>query len=455
MSLALLLSWALVAGPPTPTHTSTATMQSEPLPVGEDGELEPAEAPDVDGRPDDDGAGLLWVPRVVFAPLYGFNEFVIRRPVGWLVTTAEKNRWPTFFIDLFTFDEERKVGLVPTAFFDFGFRPSFGFYFFANDAWVKGHEIRLRGAFGGPDWYQLAFTERWATWEGGQLEYGFSFLERPDWQFNGLGPDTLDEARARFGRRIVAGHLGHRQAFLQHFDFEARVGVEENSFDLGQSVFGDPSLSDAVALGILDQPSGAEGYFVLKARGTLSLDTRRDLRGNGTGVSARLYSEYAVDLNDASRRAWVTNEGGLAGHLDVGRNRILSLAGVVAHATQIGDVAVPFVELPESGRAVYSLGGFRPGRLVGESLAAVSLEWRWEVWALIDGRIFAQVGNVFRQDFAGFEPQRTRLSYGIGLASILDPESSFNFLFAVAHQTFEQGADPEAIRFLIGFQPDL
>ncbi len=455
MSPALFLGWALMAGAPTPVHTSTAAVERKPLPVGEDGQVKRVEAPDADGRPADEGAGLLWVPRIVFAPLYAFNEYVIRRPVGWLVTTAEKNRWPTFFIDLFTFDEERQVGLVPTAIFDFGFRPSFGFYFFANDAFVKGHEIRLRGAFGGPDWYQLDYTERWRTWENGEVEYGFRFLKRPDWQFNGLGPDTLDEARVRFGRRIVSGHAAVRQAFLQHFDFELRAGAEENSFALGESVYGDPSLADSVALGILEQPSGAEGYFVLKARGELNLDTRRDLRKNGTGLSARLYSVYAVDLNDASRRAWITNGGGLSGHLDVGRNRILTLGGVAANATRIGDAGVPFVELPESGRAVFSLGGFRPGRLVGESLAAVTLEWRWEVWALVDGRLFAQIGNVFRQDFEGFGPERARLSYGLGLSSVLDPDSNFNVLFAVGHQTFQQGADPEAIRFLVGFQPDL
>ncbi|MEM6367040.1 MAG: hypothetical protein AAF851_01950 [Myxococcota bacterium] len=459
MNSVLGLLGLLLAAEPTATSTVSApeVVVGAPLPVEEDGGVQRVDPPDMGGPVESPPPtrALLWVPQVLLAPVYAVNEYVIRRPVGWLVTTAERERWPTFFIDLFTFGEERKVGLVPTAIFDFGFRPSFGFYFFANDAWIKGHELRLRAAFGGPDWYQLAFTERWRTWTGGQLEYGFSFLDRPDWQFNGLGPDTLNEVRARFGRRIVAGHVAHRQRFLEHAHFEARLTVEENSFDLRRTVFGDPSVADAVALGILDQPSGAEGYFVLKAGGEFNIDTRKELRRNGTGVSARLRSEVAVDLNDPGRRAWMVNGGGFAGHLDVGRNRILSLAGVASHAARFGRVDIPFVELPLSGRALYSLGGFRPGRLVGESLATVTLEWRWEVWALMDGRLFAQVGNVFGTDFEGFGLERTRLSYGLGMASIFDPESSFNVLFAVAHQTFDQGADPEAFRFLIGFQPDL
>src|SRR5215471_10789725 len=47
------------------------------------------DVPDYDGRgnPDADaGSWALWIPRVVLSPLYVVNEYVLRRPVGALVT---------------------------------------------------------------------------------------------------------------------------------------------------------------------------------------------------------------------------------------------------------------------------------------------------------------------------------------------------------------------------------
>ena len=66
----------------------------------------------------------LWVPRVILFPLYAVSEYVVRRPLGWLVSTAERERWPTLIIDFFTFGN-RQGGVVPTLFIDLGMRPTF------------------------------------------------------------------------------------------------------------------------------------------------------------------------------------------------------------------------------------------------------------------------------------------------------------------------------------------
>jgi hypothetical protein len=53
------------------------------------------EVPDYDGRgnPDAKPSDALWIPRVLLAPLYFVHEYVVRRPVGALVKTAERDHW--------------------------------------------------------------------------------------------------------------------------------------------------------------------------------------------------------------------------------------------------------------------------------------------------------------------------------------------------------------------------
>src|SRR5438067_2335484 len=55
----------------------------------------PRDMPDYDARGDEPttaGQVLLWVPRVALSPLYLTSEYVIRRPLGALITTAEQKQ---------------------------------------------------------------------------------------------------------------------------------------------------------------------------------------------------------------------------------------------------------------------------------------------------------------------------------------------------------------------------
>src|SRR6185503_12144897 len=121
------------------------------------------EEPDYDGRgkaPTTTGDVLLWGPRIVLAPAYFVSEYLLRRPIGFLIAGAERVGLPVLIYDFFTFGPDHKVGIFPTVFVDFGFRPSVGFYAFWNDAFTPGHELRLRGATGGRDWLAASFAER-------------------------------------------------------------------------------------------------------------------------------------------------------------------------------------------------------------------------------------------------------------------------------------------------------
>ncbi|NJK88387.1 MAG: BamA/TamA family outer membrane protein [Myxococcales bacterium] len=430
----------------------------EPLPKGRDGKYERVQVPDVDGRPPKGptvGESLLWVPRVVFFPVYVVTEYVIRRPVGWLLTTAERQQWPALFIEIFTFGENRNFGIVPTAFVEFNFQPSIGVYMFGNDVFVDGHDIRANASFGGIDWLLANVSDRWALTESLRLDLGFFFESRPDHIFHGLGPDSLFDDRSRYQRQRLQGSVGLLQRLAQHGDLRLTASIEESTFDLEDTAFqdDDPSLREAIRLGFFEAPAGTDGYFVLRSEASALYDTRTNLRRNGNGATVRATVQYAADLNERGRREWVTTAGGLSGHLDLGHNRILTLAGFASNTFRLGAEAVPFTELPTSGWQPLVLGAYMPGRLTGNSIAVASLDYRYEVWALIDGHAFLSLGNVFGEEFDGLTGDNLRISYGLGFASVGDPDASFNFLLGFGHETFEQGSGLDTVRLLLGFQP--
>src|ERR1700683_3469440 len=74
-------------GPPPPAPPLTNTSPESPK----------REAPDYGGRPPPPataGDVALWIPRIVFFPLYLTSEYVLRRPIGAFLVTAGQKNWP-------------------------------------------------------------------------------------------------------------------------------------------------------------------------------------------------------------------------------------------------------------------------------------------------------------------------------------------------------------------------
>src|SRR5262249_28909536 len=95
-----------------PPATPAASPPPSPPPSG------PSPKPpafDYGGRPEPTTAGdvLIWVPRIVFFPVYLVTEFVIRRPLGFLMTSAERGNWIEAVTDFFTFGPTNNIGIVP------------------------------------------------------------------------------------------------------------------------------------------------------------------------------------------------------------------------------------------------------------------------------------------------------------------------------------------------------
>ena len=145
---AVLAAMAITAGAP---HAALANIPPK------------RDVPDYDGKggpPPTASDVLLWIPRVLLSPLYFVSEFLIRRPLGAVISGAEKAHLPDALYDFFAFGPDHKAGFAPYAFVDFGFEPSVGIYLFWNDAGFKGHDLSLHAATWTSDWIAGGFTDR-------------------------------------------------------------------------------------------------------------------------------------------------------------------------------------------------------------------------------------------------------------------------------------------------------
>ena len=465
-TLVLLSSWdgAARAADDTTDATSTSTTTSTtanlpppsyppkpdaPLPSGQ----RERARPEYDGRPDPGptvGEALLWVPRVAFSPIYALTEYVIRKPVGFLVTEVEKARAWNIFIDFFTF-RDRTIGLIPTFFVQFDLRSSVGLYAFWNDFGAPGNDLRLNFAYGGEQWWLLSIRNRYRFDDATEGQVGFLFSQRPDQIFAGLGPDLEVEDSSRFLQRTLAGQLRLRRRVWRQSALQWSARLENHRFDGRQGGFDDPALDDAVRLGFFERPAGFDrGFTVLAQRLSATGDSRRaELRASGTGLRSEAYFELAADLERPDRTQWMTMGGVLAGFVDVGANHIFGLSAQVESQTPLSDGEIPFTERSQAGGGPFEMAGFTPGLLRGASSFTTTFEYRYPIWVLVDGSVHASVGNVFGPQLSGFQADRLRMSLGLGVRSS-DRDNPLTVLLAFGTETFEQGGDLQSVRVAFG-----
>lgn len=417
------------------------------------------ELPDYDGRAEpgpDAGEVLLWVPRILFFPIHLVFEYVIRQPLGWFLTTAERENWTALLIDFFTF-EERRAGLVPTAFFDFGFQPSVGLFFWHNAPDVlEGNFFRVSAAFGGIDWLRGTISDRLRLSEETELGLTFDALHRPDFVYQGTGYDSERSQRSRYRRDYLEGRLDFRFMPWRESEVRFRAGVIWNQFapdgyNWGRR--GDPTLQQAVDdQGWYELPPGFEGYTAYRQRLDVVIDTREPRPAAGHGVRVEAYTGLGFDLNDPVENRWIQYGGAIGGFLDVGANRIFGLYGLARFADPLGTAPVPWLEQVNLGGDPMIMSGFIQNQLVDRSALVATLEYRYPVWVWLDGSLHFSVGNVFEERLSNFHVERLRMSFGFGLRSIGDRDQSFNILLAFGSEPFDQGAQVSSVRLLVGSQ---
>jgi hypothetical protein len=406
----------------------------------------------------------------VLSPLYLVSEYVVRRPLGWAISSAEEHEIPQKIVDILTFGPDNNIGIVPTGLIDFGFRPSVGIYFFYDDFLAKQNDLRARAAFGGTDWLLLNLADRVEVGHDQTLGVRGEFGFRPDHVFHGIGPRSGSD-RARYKSTQSEAGLRFDSALWRSSSISTSAGVRDVRFDLSQGAFDDPSVADEIARGRYPTPPGAEGYTVLTESVIVTLDTRR--RRNlenaprrsdwvsppGTGVRLQLRGAHAAGLRDAprasgrepSRYEWLYYGGSLGAYLDLtGEQRVLGLtvASELADPTEHGG-RIPFTEQPSLG-GTRVMRGFLEGRLVDRSFFAATLEYQWPVWVWLDGTLHYAVGDVFGAHLDGFEAKLLRQSFGLGLRSNSSRDHAFEALLAFGTRTFDDGAGIENVRFVLG-----
>jgi hypothetical protein len=420
---------------------------------GASAESEDRQPPDYAGRdepPPTPGEVLIWVPRVILFPPYLVTEYLIRTPLGWVIAGAERAGVPAWLYDFFTFGPDHNGGVFPTAFVSFDFYPSIGFYAFWNDAFFKGHDLRLRGAIGGSEWLAAGFSERFHLSQDRRdmLRLDVMAERRPDYTYFGLGPDTRQSALVRYGQDTRAASLGFEQRLWRASSFHAQGGVKAVDFREG-GFGGDPTLDEDIAAGELPTPPGYEdGYTLLHTGVRVNLDNRLNRPESGSGFRLSAQGEYLTHLRE--RGSFVRYGGAAAGFIDLNqRNRVLSVAVQARFADAIDGAEIPFTELVTLGGAE-PMRGLYPGRLYDRSALVAQLGYRWPIWIWLDGALRMEVGNVFGEHLEGFSAGRLRWSGALGFESVATPDNSFQFLIGLGSETFDSGGKIDSFRFAVG-----
>lgn len=411
--------------------------------------------PDYDGRPSPITAGevLLWVPRVVAFPLYVTTDFVIRRPVGWLIGAADHGRGLDSFTQLFTFGPRDHAGIVPTAQLDLGMRSRAGVYVFHDDFLALGNELRLHTLIGGLRTWSVTLADRIPVDQGSYVKLRGEAARRTDAVFYGLGSRSLESSRARYGSEHVEGSATFHLALGPGASAEAWAGATAIWFDAAATCCDDEALATRTARGDLALPPGNEGYVALRQGLRLTLDSRLPrpaLVTSRGGFRFEADAQHSIDLRDPGASRWLTTGVSAAATVDLtGHGRLLTVTLATRFADPLADAAVPFTELASLG-GDQGMSGYLSNRLLDRSAVTGTFEYRYPILAALDGSLHAAIGNVFGPHLEGFEPRLLRLSFDLGIDAPGSRDHALKALVGFGTETFADGTHPNSVRLAFG-----
>lgn len=400
------------------------------------------------------GDVAAWPLRVVLFPLFLVNEFIFRRPLGWLVTTVEKHRVIEEVTSFFTFGPRKQVTVLPSFLFDFGLLPSAGFnlewrYFLAEKNTLKVH-------FGtwGLDWLAAKVSTDYELAKGEYVGLSAQFWRRRDNPFFGIGPRSRQDDYTRFGAQTFEVAPKYERSFGTASYFDARAGMRGLDFFEG-TCCGEPELGGFIAAGRLPSPPGYQrGYYGGFQRMRLALDSRRDRPAPGTGVRADIHEATMFDLANRpageSQRSWVRYGAAAGAAIDLtGYQRVIALT-VNADLVDPIEGQVPFTELIALGGKGALMPGYIRNRAVGRSALVATAQYTWPIWVYLDGVLQLATGNAWGEHFSGFDLKAQRVTGSIGVRSNGDRDSAFEFTVGAGSDPLDEGFKLTSFRFLIG-----
>lgn len=417
----------------------------------------------------------LWIPRFLLAPIYVATEYFVRLPLGELGKLIEKYDLIGLLLS------PSRIGVIPTAFIDFGLRPSFGAYFFFNDFLAPGNDLRANLSFGGLRFWRAGLADRIPFVSPIGQERARSYFQaetdllvRQDLRYWGIGPETREDNRSTYEIFTYGGGARIHVEPWRGRIFEGWVtgrytitgagACNEEKIDIGDdnTVYrscSPPTVRRQILDGVFPPPPGyGRAYATVKSGLRVVLDSREERPAPGTGLALDVSAEQVSEVLEPKLQGWVNWGGVAAGFLDItGTQRVVSLAVAARFQDALRDDAtIPFTELVgakhvEDVPDLDMMRGFRSGRLLGHSALVATVEYRWPIWAFIDGTLQAAVGNAFEgAHLDDFEPDKLRFSFAGGLRSPNHRDHSFNVLAGFGTETFGQGGAPTSFRLLFG-----
>jgi hypothetical protein len=376
------------------------------------------------------------------------NEYLVRRPLGGLVTLAERRHWVNAVSDFFTFGSSDNYVVVPTALFDFGLLPSVGAYFAGNGVWAAANMIRLHAATWGADWINTTALDRF-TWNGGSTSLGAraDFKREADLLFFGSGPDVTAATRSRYGLQRFDAGASFGQRLFGESALTLSSGVRAIAYRAGDCC-GDRSLDARIADGSLAMPTGyGVNYTTFYQRAELALDTRAPRPASATGGYLQIHAETDIDVRND--RSWIAYGAVLGAALDLqSRQRTVKVQLAVDYADPLRGSVVPFNEQASLGGNL--MPGFVTGWMTGRSTVAAQVGYSWPVWMWLDGQARFSTGNAFGGHLGGLSGDKLRLSADLGVTSVGKRDQGFEVLFGVGTETLEQGAGITSVRLSFG-----
>lgn len=418
-----------------------------PPPRQQDTPPDPRQGEPYDGRPRDPPVvtnDLLVVPRVLLAP-----PRLLFRGLAWtankMLEYEERTRLGRRVAAAFT-SEDGLIGLRPVFQWQSGFLLSGGAYFFHDRLLGPGTAFNATLTLGGDD---LVFAQVYARpvslLRRGWAAVEVTFDRRPDRLFTGVAVDRPSRGFARYGsdqldvlgigrvrltRRLelrLVGGFGLRRFF------NGREMDEERPID---TVYCQLSPGGVCLPGRVDEflvPGWNEGTQFVRVGADLHLDTRDHPIVSSAGLLLDGGFDYTEGLGDGSR--YFRLHAKIAVPINLwARNRVLVFRAASSVVANLGDVYVPFSELPTLGGRDF-LPGFRIDRFRGASTFVVSAEYRWPIWMWMDGMLFGGYGGAFGTWFEGFGASQMRGDLGAGIR--LRTHSRFYVRIQFAYGFFE------------------
>ncbi len=404
--------------------------------------------------------GLLWIPRIVFAPVR-FSLWLVTRPIIALAKLNRKYQLINRFMSLFVSDDGT-YGLIPSAFVETGFGLNGGLRAYHRNLFGKGESISARIGFGGfyNQRYQLSLSSGNRS-SHVTVEAGVRYVVRRADRFFGVGTgdredpydtdlplsvyDSDQAVRSRYRRKTLLGELALRFPMADRIWLRLSNTWVWSRFDTGDLGQRDPWINQAY------EANQLVGFFQPQTNTRTELRLVVDRRRQGT-----TYMPPSLPSEGAWFQVWggwqqgVRQDPSQFGRVgaDVDgfinlyeHDRVLRLRArfeaVVGHKENIPFDGWALLEGPDM------LRGFSRQRFRSRYSGLGTVEYRYPIAPSFAGYLFTDVG-IAANHWEQAHPRDWHFGYGGGL--MMFSKTAFVARIQVA-------ASREGIYFNLRFAP--